>query len=86
MRRFCSVAFLVGTLWLWLLRIPAQCQVTFFSPPTYTVAGPPLFVADFNGDGKPDLLGGSSSSLQLGNGDGTFAKALPVQGAVLAVR
>lgn len=54
-------------------------------PPTYTVAGPPLFVADFNGDGKPDLLGGSSSSLQLGNGDGTFAKALPVQGAVLAV-
>ena len=80
-----SVAFIVGMLLLWFLRIPAQCQVTFFSPPTYTVVGPPLFVADFNGDGKLDLLGGipgQGGSLQLGNGDCTVAKALPVPGTV----
>jgi len=50
------------------------------------VAGPDpisVAVADFNGDGKPDLavanpagLGSSSLSVLLGNGDGTFQKAL----------
>ena len=35
----------------------SQGQVSLFTPPTYTVGGSPLFTADFNGDGKPDLLG-----------------------------
>jgi hypothetical protein len=49
---------------------------------TFTLSGgfvggaDPLAVADFNGDGKPDLAVaayfGSETSIQLGNGDGTF--------------
>jgi hypothetical protein len=64
----------------------AQGQVTFFSPPTFTVGGP-LFVADFNNDGIPDLLGSSPTGgqLQLGKGDGTFAAVLPVAGIPMAV-
>ena len=67
----------------------AQGQVSFFSPPTYSGSGT-MFVADFNGDGKPDILSGDtrgigSGSMQLGNGDGTFKTATAVMGAPLAV-
>jgi hypothetical protein len=39
------------------------------------VVGPPQLI-DFNGDGKPDILCGSL--VAYGNGDGTFAQAVPV--------
>lgn len=44
----------------------------FFDTPIYPTAFMPAVVAtaDFNGDGKPDLLVGAS--VLLGNGDGTF--------------
>jgi hypothetical protein len=48
-----------------------------FAPPiginTYGVPLGSLAVADFNGDGRPDLLVGTS--ILLGNGDGTFGTA-----------
>ena len=47
-------------------------QVSFFQPPTYAGNGT-VFVADFNGDGKPDILT-SDGTMNLGNGDGTFKK------------
>ncbi len=53
-----------------------------FSPPTPLSTGFAIAVADFNGDGRPDLLleqsGFSSNSLEvlLGNGDGTFQNAV----------
>src|SRR3974390_3761642 len=67
------------------LSLPATSQVTFFQPLTF--AGCSSFVADFNGDGKPDLLcaTGSTSTLNLGNGDGTFTSASAISGTVLAV-
>jgi len=34
---------------------PVSAQVTFYQPPTYSSSGA-VFVADFNGDGKPDVL------------------------------
>ena len=39
-----------------------------------SVPGTPLAVADFNGDGKPDVLEQGQGTLEvlLGNGDGTF--------------
>src|SRR6202007_3320246 len=43
-----------------------------------------VFVADFNQDGKPDLLI-TDGTLNLGNGDGTFRLGTPVSGTVLAV-
>jgi FG-GAP-like repeat len=58
-------------------------QVSFFQPPSYAGSGS-LFSADFNGDGKPDLLSGDGT-LQLGNGDGTFAAGTQVPGTPLAV-
>ena len=58
-------------------------QVSFFQPPSYAGSGG-LFSADFNGDGKPDLLSGDGT-LQLGNGDGTFAAGTQVPGTPLAV-
>jgi FG-GAP-like repeat/FG-GAP repeat len=61
----------------------AQGQVSFAMPPTY--AGfPPGFVADFNGDGKPDILS-YDGTLNLGNGDGTFYTGVQLNTAVLAV-
>jgi hypothetical protein len=60
---------------------PGWAQVSFFQPPTFTNCSPSdfanLFVADFNGDGKPDLLC-SDGTLSLGNGDGTFKLGTPV--------
>ena len=58
-------------------------QVSFFQPPSYAGSGD-LFSADFNGDGKPDLLSGDGT-LQLGNGDGTFTAGTQVPGAPMAV-
>lgn len=61
----------------------AQAQVTFFQPPTYAGSGA-LFVDDFNGDGKPDLLS-ADGTMQLGNGNGRFTTGTKVAGGVLAV-
>jgi hypothetical protein len=58
-------------------------QVSFFQPPSYAGSGS-LFSADFNGDGKPDLLSGDGT-LQLGNGNGTFTAGTQVPGTPLAV-
>jgi hypothetical protein len=60
-----------------------QCQVNFSAPPAYTGSGT-LFVADFNGDGKPDILT-ASGTLNMGNGDGTFTTGTPVVGQPVAV-
>lgn len=61
----------------------AFAQIKFFTPPTYQNACCQDFVADFNGDGKPDILSGGT--INLGNGDGTFPKAIAVPGTPLAV-
>jgi len=64
----CSCLILAG---------PVQAQISFYQPMTVTDCsyagngGSKLFVADFNGDGMPDLLC-SDGTLNLGNGDGTF--------------
>jgi hypothetical protein len=58
---------------------PVQAQVSFFLPPTYDGVGT-VFVADFNGDGKPDMLTGDGT-MNLGNGDGSFKLGTPVPGA-----
>ena len=60
-----------------------QGQLSFFQPPTYSGNGP-LFVADFNGDGKPDILTGDGT-MNLGKGDGTFTAGTLVSGGALAV-
>lgn len=66
-----------------ILSTPVQAQVSFFEPLTVTDClyagngGTKLFVADFNGDGRPDLLC-SDGTLNLGNGDGTFKVGTPV--------
>lgn len=65
-----------------LFSLPATSQVAFFQPLTFT--GCSSFVADFNGDGKPDLLC-FDGTLNLGNGDGTFKPGTNVSGTVLAV-
>lgn len=61
-----------------------ECQVTFYSPQTTYGGTGTLFEADFNGDGKRDLLS-SDGTLQLGNGDGTFTNGTKVSGTPLAV-
>lgn len=59
-------------------------QVSFFQTPTYSGSGGQVFVADFNGDGKPDILT-SDGTLNLGNGNGTFNPGTSVSGTPLAV-
>jgi len=49
---------------------PIQAQVSFLQPPSYAGGGG-TFVADFNNDGKLDLLT-SDGTMNLGNADGTF--------------
>lgn len=61
----------------------ARSQVSFFQPPAYAGAGT-LFVADFNGDSKPDLLSGDGA-LDLGAGNGIFTAGTHVSGKPVAV-
>ena len=82
MKRDALIALLVSILFLALLT-SAQAQVSFFQPPTYAGAGV-TFVADFNDDGKPDILT-ADGTMNLGNGDGTFRSGTPVSGGALAV-
>lgn len=69
----------------------AQAQVSFYQPMTFPDCGASypagygaLFVNDYNGDGKLDILC-AYGLLDLGNGDGTFKSVTPPIGAVLAV-
>ena len=73
--RYCLGFFLVAS--------SLYGQVSFFQPPSYAGSGT-LFSADFNGDGKPDLLS-SDGTLQLGNGNGTFTAGTQVPGTPLAI-
>ena len=66
-----------------VLAHPLFPQVSFFQPPIYSGSGN-LFVADFNNDGKPDLLTGGGT-LNLGNGDATVRMGTSVPSGVLAV-
>jgi hypothetical protein len=75
--------FLFGILLSIVFSSQAQSQVSFFTPRTYAGSGP-IFVADFSGDGKPDILA-SDGTMNLGKGDGTFTTGTPVSGTVLAV-
>jgi VCBS repeat protein len=77
------------SVFLHIFPVPVLAQVTFFQPPTYSgtfsgSTGPAVFVADFDGDGKPDILT-SDGTLNLGNGDATFTLGVSVSGPVLAV-
>ena len=56
----------------------ASAQLSFSSSPTYLGAGT-VFIADFNGDGKPDILT-ADGTLNLGNGDGTFTPGARLTG------
>src|SRR5690242_8002964 len=62
----------------------AQSQVSFFQPPTYSASVTRQFVADFNEDGKPDILSGDGT-MNLGKGDGTFTRGTAVTGGALAI-
>lgn len=68
---------------LFVLTSSLYGQVSFVQPPSYAGSGA-VFSADFNGDGKPDLLS-SDGTLQLGNGDGTFRAGTRVPGTPVAV-
>src|SRR5215472_15380960 len=77
-----SLAVVILCSFFLILSGPVQGQVSFFQPPTFTDCSAGslyanLFVGDFNGDGKPDLLC-SDGTLSLGNGDGTFKLGTPV--------
>ncbi len=54
----------------------AQGSNPFFVPPTYPGAGQ-VVTADFNRDGKPDLIF-SDGTVLLGKGDGTFTIGTPL--------
>jgi hypothetical protein len=73
--RYYSIALLLAVL---LLPLTIHAQVTFYTPPSYAGYGN-LFTADFNGDGKPDLLT-SDGTMNLGKGNGTFTTGTPVTG------
>jgi FG-GAP-like repeat/Abnormal spindle-like microcephaly-assoc'd, ASPM-SPD-2-Hydin len=54
----------------------APAQNPFFVPPTYPGSGQTV-TADFNRDGKPDLIS-SDGTVLLGKGDGTFTVGTPI--------
>jgi hypothetical protein len=67
--------------WLFIVLIAsvlahAQTQTLFFQPPSYTAPGETV-TADFNQDGKPDLVSIDGTVL-LGTGDGTFRPGTPL--------
>lgn len=59
--------------------LTSQAQISFLQVPTYS-GDWDVFVADFNGDGKPDLIT-QDGTVSLGNGDGTFAAATNISDA-----
>lgn len=84
MHRGLRSSFLV-TLFSLVISFPLHSQVSFFQTPTYSgKAGGNLFVADFNSDGKPDILVWDGT-MNLGNGDGTFTPGTSVSGGASAV-
>lgn len=74
---------IICTLLCLVLCGPVWAQLSFLQFPTYAGSGN-VFSADFNGDGKLDILT-SDGTLNLGNGDGTFALGVRVSGTPLAV-
>jgi len=74
---------LLAILFLFFIESSLKAQTSFFLPPSFSGSGT-TFVADFNGDGKTDILT-SDGSLSLGNGDGTFTIGIKVSGTPLAV-
>src|SRR5215813_6754736 len=77
LRFFCIAIFFFAS-------IASTAQVSFFTPPTYSGNGQQQFSADFNNDGKRDVLN-ADGTLQLGNGDGTFSTGTPVPGQPLSI-
>lgn len=69
-RNFASIALLAIGFLLFQITVAAQT----FSRTDYPILGNNHIVADFNGDGAPDLAGAglSSVSIMLNNGNGTF--------------
>jgi len=64
--------------------LPVYPQVSFYQPPTVAGSGN-VFVADFNNNGKLDILM-ASGDMNLGNGDGTFVTGTSASASfVLAV-
>src|SRR5215469_11841267 len=83
MKREALIAVVMSTSLL-TLQASTQAQVSFFQPPTYAGAGANTCVADFNGDGKLDILT-ADGTMNLGIGDGTFKPGTAVSGGALAV-